>query len=72
LLGAPFLNSFGSTETGAGPARGSIFPFGFLPTQFSKHQSSLCQVKLVDDNDVEVALGEIGEMCVRSPMRHGA
>ncbi|MET3616290.1 fatty-acyl-CoA synthase [Rhizobium aquaticum] len=68
LLGSPFLNSFGSTETGAGPASASIFPSGFLPTQFGKHQSSLCQIRLVDENDMEVATGEIGEMCVRSPM----
>lgn len=68
LLNAPFLNSFGSTETGAGPASGSAFPPGFVPSSFSKLQSSLCQIKLVDENDVEVRASEIGEMCVRSPM----
>jgi len=68
LLNAPFLNSFGSTETGVGPASGSIFPTGVVPTAFSKLQSSLCQIKLVDENDVEVGPGEIGEMCVRSPL----
>lgn len=68
LLNAPFLNSFGSTETGAGPASGSIFAAGMEPTGFSKLQSSLCQTKLVDENDMEVATGAIGEMCVRSPM----
>lgn len=68
LLNAPYLNSFGSTETGVGPASGAMIQPGVAPKSFGKLQSSLCQVRLLDDNDIEVPAGEIGEMCVRSPM----
>ena len=67
LYRAPFRNSFGSTETGSPPAsRGSI-AIGELPERLSKHQNSFCQIKLVDDYDVEVADGQPGELCFRGP-----
>lgn len=67
LLQAPFLNSFGATETGMAPASKTLIPIGHVPTSFDKEQSSFCQVRLVDDDDNEVATGEVGEMTLRSP-----
>ncbi len=67
LYRAPFRNSFGSTETGSPPAsRGSI-AIGELPQRLSKLQNSFCQIKLVDEHDVEVADGQPGELCFRGP-----
>ncbi len=66
LLQAPFLNSFGATETGMAPASKGLIPIGHAPTGFDKEQSSFCQVRLVDDDDREVATGEVGEMSLRS------
>ena len=67
LYRAPFRNSFGSTETGSPPAsRGSI-AIGELPERLSKQQNSFCQIKLVDEDDVEVADGQPGELCFRGP-----
>jgi len=67
LYGAPFRNSFGSTETGSPPAsRGSI-AVGELPASLSKLQNAYIHVKLVDEDDVEVADGQPGELCFRGP-----
>ncbi len=67
LYRAPFRNSFGSTETGSPPAsRGSI-AVGVLPQQLSKVQNSFCQIKLVDEDDNEVADGQPGELAFRGP-----
>lgn len=67
LVAAPFLNSFGSTETGIAPASGDKIPAGALPASFAKRQTSSCEIRLVDENDREVAIGEVGEMTLRSP-----
>ncbi|MDQ0474043.1 class I adenylate-forming enzyme family protein [Labrys wisconsinensis] len=67
LLDAPFLNSFGSTETGIAPASGAMIPPGVAPASFSKRQTSFCEVRLTGDDGREVAIGEVGEMCLRSP-----
>lgn len=67
LLGAPFLNSFGSTETGAPPASGGTVAVGVVPQRLDKTQNSLCQIRLVDENDQEVADGEPGELAIRGP-----
>jgi acyl-CoA synthetase (AMP-forming)/AMP-acid ligase II len=67
LYQAPFRNSFGSTETGGAPAsRGSI-AIGAFPHSLSKQQNSYCQIKLVDEDDVEVADGLPGELAFRGP-----
>ena len=67
LYQAPFRNSFGSTETGGAPAsRGSI-AIGAFPHSLSKQQNSYCQIKLVDEDDVEVADGQPGELAFRGP-----
>ncbi len=67
LLQAPYINSFGSTETGLPPASTNLIPIGVVPARLSKQQSGFCEVKLVDPNDNEVALGEPGELAMRGP-----
>jgi acyl-CoA synthetase (AMP-forming)/AMP-acid ligase II len=66
-LRAPYLNSFGSTETGLPPASRRLFPPGELPASLSKQQSSLCEVRLLDLDGNEVADGETGEIAIRGP-----
>jgi acyl-CoA synthetase (AMP-forming)/AMP-acid ligase II len=65
LLGAPYLNSFGSTETGLPPATRALILPGEVPTSLSKQQNGFCEIKLVDPADEEVAPGEPGELAVR-------
>lgn len=66
FIGAPFYNSFGCTEAGALPGAG-LLPPGEVPTDLAKHQSSLCDIKLVDESGEEVVDGEPGELLVRGP-----
>ncbi len=66
LLQAPYLNSFGSTETGLPPATRALIAVGEIPTSLSKQQSAFCQVKLVDPSGNEVAPGMPGELAIRS------
>ena len=65
LLQAPYLNSFGSTETGLPPATRSLIAVGEVPTRLSKQQSAFCQIRLVDPSDDEVAPGQPGELAIR-------
>lgn len=67
LMGAPFANTFGSTETGPVPASKGVIDIGVVPERLSKVQSSLCDLRLVDENDRDVADGEPGEALVRAP-----
>jgi acyl-CoA synthetase (AMP-forming)/AMP-acid ligase II len=67
LLGAPYVNTFGATETGWPPCSSNLISVGVAPTRLSKQQSPYCEVRLVDENDVDVAGGSPGEMCVRGP-----
>jgi acyl-CoA synthetase (AMP-forming)/AMP-acid ligase II len=67
LAGAPYLNSFGSTETGLAPASAVMLAPGVVPESLSKRKSSLCELRLVDSNGVDVADGEPGEAAVRGP-----
>jgi acyl-CoA synthetase (AMP-forming)/AMP-acid ligase II len=67
LTGAPYLNSFGSTETGLPPATASLIPPGTVPESLSKRKSSLCDLRLVDPDGNDVADGEPGEVAVRGP-----
>ncbi len=67
LCGAPYLNSFGSTETGLPPCSNVLIAPGELPASLSKRQNSMCEIKLVDEDGVEVATGETGEMAIRGP-----
>ena len=66
LLRAPYLNSFGSTETGLPPASAALLAAGEVPQSLSKRVSSFCQVRLVDGDGREVGIGEPGEMTLRS------
>ena len=65
LLQAPFLNSFGSTETGLPPATRALIVPGEIPERLSKQQSGFCQIKLVDPSDREIAAGMPGELAMR-------
>lgn len=66
-LGAPFVNSFGATETGLPPATSSLLPIGIPPVSLSKRQSAFCELRLVDPDDNEVAVGTPGEVALRGP-----
>lgn len=66
LLDAPFLNSFGSTETGLPPATGALIPVGTAPARLSKRQSAFCEIRLVDADDHDVPEGEPGELAIRA------
>lgn len=67
LMGAPYVNSFGSTETGLPPATASFLAVGEVPTDLGKRISGFCEVRLVDENNADVTDGEPGEMAVRGP-----
>lgn len=67
LLNARFRNTFGSTETGLAPASRHQIPIGVVPERLSKLQSSYCRVRLVDEEDRDVPVGEPGEVLLRSP-----
>jgi acyl-CoA synthetase (AMP-forming)/AMP-acid ligase II len=70
LLGAPYGNTFGATETGWPPCSSNSIPVGVAPTRLPKEQSPYCEVKLVDPDDPddrEVGDGQPGELCMRGP-----
>lgn len=67
LLDAPFLNSFGSTETGIAPASGNWIAPGAVPQSLAKLQSTGCEIRLADAQGAPVAPGETGEIWLRSP-----
>lgn len=67
LLGTPYVNSFGATETGLPPASGGLIEIGVAPADLGKRISSFCQARLVDPDDNDVPDGEPGEMAVRGP-----
>ena len=67
LFQAPYLNTFGSTETGIPPATGGLIPIGVIPENLAKRQSGYCEVRLLDLDDQDVADGEPGEIVVRGP-----
>jgi acyl-CoA synthetase (AMP-forming)/AMP-acid ligase II len=67
LLGAPYVNSFGATETGLPPATAALIPIGAAPTDLAKRQSAFCEVRLVDPDDRDVPDGAPGECAIRGP-----
>jgi fatty-acyl-CoA synthase len=67
VAGAPYLNSFGATETGLAPASGSLLPPGEIPASLSKRKSALCDFRLLGSEGEDVADGEPGEAAVRGP-----
>jgi acyl-CoA synthetase (AMP-forming)/AMP-acid ligase II len=66
-LGAPYFNSFGSTEAGTLPSSNTTIPIGVVPDGLSKRQSAFCDVRLVDGSGAEVGVGKPGEMLIRAP-----
>jgi len=67
LLGVPFTNTFGSTETGMPPLSAGRLPAGQVPADFGKLPSSLCEVRLFDSVGRECHAGEVGELAMRGP-----
>lgn len=67
LLGAPYANTFGATETGCPPCSSNLIPVGVAPARLSKQQSPFCEVRLVDPDDDEVPDGTPGELSMRGP-----
>ena len=67
LLNAPYLNSFGATETGLAPASGSLLAPGVVPTSLAKRESGFCRLRLVDADDQDVPIGTPGEAALRGP-----
>lgn len=67
LLNAPYLNSFGATETGLPPATRSVIPIGVVPETLSKQISAFCEIRLVDSGGIDVADGNPGELLMRGP-----
>jgi fatty-acyl-CoA synthase len=68
LFDAPFRNTFGSTETGPAPGGGRAgrVAVGVVAQDLAKSQSSMCQVRLVDEEGRDVGVGEPGELLLRS------
>jgi fatty-acyl-CoA synthase len=66
-LGAPYCNTFGSTETGSPPASRGLVGVGVAPERLPKLQSSLCTVRLLDAEGTEVPDGTPGELAMRGP-----
>ena len=67
LTGAPYMNSFGSTETGLPPASAGLLAPGEVPGRLSKRCSALCTVRLVNADGDEVPDGVTGELVVSGP-----
>jgi acyl-CoA synthetase (AMP-forming)/AMP-acid ligase II len=67
LLGAPYINSFGATETGLAPASAALLAPGVVPTSLAKRESAFCSLRLVDADDRDVPLGTPGELALRGP-----
>src|SRR5262249_56655031 len=67
LLGAPYANTFGATETGCPRCSSSLIPIGVVPARLSKRQSLFCEVRLVDSDDRGVSDCAPGELAMRGP-----
>lgn len=67
LMNAPYLNTFGSTETGLPPASAAMLPIGQIPATLSKRESGFCRVRLVDADGNDVPDGMLGELIIRGP-----
>jgi acyl-CoA synthetase (AMP-forming)/AMP-acid ligase II len=67
LLGAPYVNTFGATETGIPPLSAHRIEPGKVPERLSKRPNSLCRLRLVDGDDRDVPDGAPGELAFRGP-----
>lgn len=66
-LGAPFLNSFGSTETGLPPLSGHLMHLADAPWDLAKRPNSSCELRLEDNPGHEAVGDAVGEALVRGP-----
>jgi fatty-acyl-CoA synthase len=62
---APFLNSFGSTETGLPPLSGHLLAPGDPLTDLAKRPNSDCELRLVDAAGSAAVEGGVGEAWVK-------
>lgn len=67
LVDAPYVNSFGSTETGTPPGSANVVAVGAEPDRLPKTLNSFCDIRLVDEDEADVADGDPGELAVRGP-----
>jgi fatty-acyl-CoA synthase len=67
LLGAPYCNTFGATETGTAPLSGNRLARGVVPVDLAKSPSLASEIRLVDEDDNDVSDGEPGELAMRGP-----
>ncbi|MEQ9638909.1 MAG: AMP-binding protein [Alphaproteobacteria bacterium] len=67
LLDAPFINTFGSTETGTPPCTTSLIPPGTIPDSLAKMRSNFVELRLLDEDGNDVPDGEPGEIALRGP-----
>lgn len=67
ILGVPFTNTFGSTETGMPPASAGRLAASVVPSDFAKSESLLCEIQLIDEAGNIVADGQPGELVMRGP-----
>lgn len=67
LVDAPYLNSFGATETGMPPLSGDLIAPGRARGALAKRLSSLTELRLVGPDGADVADGTAGEAWVRGP-----
>ena len=66
-LRSPYLNTFGSTETGMAPASAGLLAIGEVPDRLSKRETPLTLVRLIDEDGRDVGFDTPGECLVRSP-----
>lgn len=67
LLDAPFLDTFGATETGMPPLSAGLIPPGQAPARLPKKQSILTELRLCGPDGRDVPEGEAGEAWMRGP-----
>ncbi|RYY45029.1 MAG: long-chain fatty acid--CoA ligase [Sphingomonadales bacterium] len=67
LLDAPYLNSFGATETGMPPLSGGLLAAEARGGSLDKQPSSLMELRLVGPDGRDVNDGQPGEAWVRGP-----
>jgi fatty-acyl-CoA synthase len=64
-LNAPFVDSFGATETGMPPLSAGLIAPGTRPARLPKKTSVLTELRLCDSDGYDVAEGTPGEALVR-------
>ncbi|MFN3642746.1 MAG: class I adenylate-forming enzyme family protein [Gemmobacter sp.] len=66
-LDAPYVDTFGATETGMPPLSAALIAPGVAPARLPKRLSVLTELRLCDPAGRDVADGETGEAWVRGP-----